>query len=263
MEISSDGGKVSQLRDNDTDLEPLAGVVYPRILRAYLLGSVDWDQLLHMQRRLIYEVTGTPGSSAVLICEHPPSITIGREGSRDHIRYEASYLERKGWPVRWHARGGGVMLHLPGQLACYPIVVLSQFGWTPAQYVHLLEKIAVDLLRSYGLSAAPDHRCPGVVVGERRIAHVGVAIRNGVTCFGIVINVDPDLQPFYRVRCDGADKPMTSLQRETCGRFRISGVRQRLLEILQQYLKVDRLSIFHALPDLLPRIRSYVTIDRR
>jgi lipoyl(octanoyl) transferase len=253
---------VSRLRDTDPDLGALAGGSSPRILRAYLLGSVEWDQVLHMQRRLIYEVSGTSGSSAVLICEHPPSITIGREGSREHIRCDVGYLERQGWSVRWHARGGGVMLHLPGQLACYPIVVLSQFGWTPAQYVQCLQEIVIDLLRSYGLSASPDRRCPGVVIGGRRIAHVGVAIRNGVTCFGMVLNVDPDLQPFYRVRCDGDDKPMTSLQREICGRFRISGVRQRLLEILQQHLNIDRLSIFHTFPDLLPRLRSHVTITR-
>ncbi|MEJ5276391.1 MAG: hypothetical protein WHU94_10820 [Thermogemmata sp.] len=232
------------------------------VLRAYLLGTVDWDSLLQMQRRLIYEVSGTKGTSAVLICEHPPSITIGREGSRDHIRIEPACLARWGWPVRWHARGGGVMLHLPGQLACYPIVVLSQYGWTPAEYVQRLQAIALELLRSYGLSASADPRCPGAVVSGRRIAHVGAAIRHGVTCFGLLVNVDPDLQPFHRVRCDGDDKPMTSLQREIGSRFRISSVRQRLLEILQQHLQTDRLSIFHTLPDLLPRPRHHVTITR-
>lgn len=234
---------------------------YP-VLRAYLLGTVDWDNLLQMQRWLIYEVSGTCGTSAVVICEHPPSITIGREGSRDHIRLETQCLERWGWPMRWHARGGGVMLHLPGQLACYPIVVLSQYGWTPAEYVQRLEDIALELLRSYGLPASVDRRCPGVVVSDRRIAHVGVAIRNGVTCFGLLLNVDPDLQLFHRVRCDGHDKPMTSLQREIGSRFRVSSVRQRLLEILQQHLNVERLSIFHTLPNLLPRSRHHVTITR-
>lgn len=232
------------------------------VLCAYLLGTIEWERLLLLQRRLIYEVSGNCSQSAVVLCEHPPSVTIGREGSREHIRFEWSLLKRWGWPVLWQARGGGVMLHLPGQLACYPVVRLSRLGWPPALYVQRLQELATELLRSYGLPAEADFLRPGVRVGGRRIAHVGVAIRNGVSCFGLLINIDPDLQPFYRIRCDGDEQPMTSLQREIGGRLRVSGVRQRLLQLLQQYLQADRLSIFHTIPDLLPQRRSHVASNR-
>ncbi|MCS7269529.1 MAG: hypothetical protein NZ703_00445 [Gemmataceae bacterium] len=233
-----------------------------RVLQAYLLGTVDWDTLLLLQRRLIYEVTDTPSTTAVILCEHPPSLTIGREGSREHVRLDWAELQRRGWPVRWHARGGGVMLHLPGQLACYPLVVLEQWGWTPAAYVQRLQSCLITFLHSYGLTATADPCRPGVRIGQRRIAHIGVAVRYGVTCFGAVLNVDPDLRLFHRVHCDGDEQPMTSLQREIGSRFRVSGVRQRLLELLQQELQIERLSIFHTPPDLMSRVRNHATASR-
>jgi lipoyl(octanoyl) transferase len=246
----------------DKTTEYSSVVVPERVLRAYLLGLVEWEPLLLLQRRLIYELSGSPGHHAVVLCEHPPSITIGREGSREHIRFDWEQLQRRGWPVLWQARGGGVMLHLPGQLACYPMVTLSELSWTPAEYVARLQDLALELLHSYDLAAQVDPRSPGVRVGHRRIAHIGVAIRNGISCFGLLINVDCDLQPFYRVRCDGDEQPMTSLQREIGSRFRVSGVRPRLLHLLQRLLRIDRLSIFHTAPDLLPQRRSHVATNR-
>ena len=90
-------------------------------------------------------------------------------------------------------------------------------------------------------------------VNGRRVAHVGVAVRDGVSSFGLVVNVNPDLAPFRDVRCDGDPLPMTSLQRESPLRVRVTGVRQRLVELIAARFGFDRVSVFHNHPAALPR----------
>lgn len=230
-----------------------------RALQAYLLGRLGFDDLLGLQRRLVYEVGGDRDTGAVILCDHPPGITVGREGSRAHIRPSPEDLLARGWPVRWVSRGGGTLLHLPGQVACYPVLALDRLGPNPARYLIELQIIVVDLLREYSLRAEPDAERPGVRVGGRRIAHVGVAVRNWVSCFGIVLNLDPDLEPFHDVHCDGDPLPMTSLQRETPARVRAAGVRQRLVDLVAARFGFARVSLFHSHPGALPRPSRHAT----
>ena len=225
----------------------------PRPLAAYLLGSLEFDALLALQRRLVYDIAGDRDTAALVLCDHPLGITVGREGSRAHIRPNAAELSTRGWPVRWVGRGGGVMLHLPGQVACYPIFALDALNLTAGRYVAELQAVAVDLLREFAVEGTPEPERPGVRANGRRIAHVGVAIHNAVSCFGLVVNVNPDLAPFRDVRCDGDSVPMTSLQRESAHRVRVSGVRQRLVELIAARFGFDRVSVFHNHPAALPR----------
>ncbi|MDB5311122.1 MAG: lipB [Gemmataceae bacterium] len=224
-----------------------------RALHAYLLGRLEFDHLLALQRRLVYDVAGDRDAGAVILCDHPPGVTIGREGSRVHVRPRPEELTSRGWPVRWVSRGGGVLLHLPGQVACYPLIALDRLGLTPGEYLHELQAIVLDLLRAYDLPAEADPVRPGVRVKGRRIAHVGVAVRDWVSCFGIVLNVHPDLEPFYDVHCDGDPLPMTSVQRESPARVRVAGVRQKLVELVAARFRFDRVSVFHAHPGLVSR----------
>lgn len=233
-----------------------------RALSAYLLGTLGFDALLAFQRKLVYEIGGDRDSGSLILCDHPPGITVGREGSRSHIRPSPEELHARRWPVRWVSRGGGVMLHLPGQVACYPVLPLDALGLTPGRYVRELEAVAVQLLAEYGVGGEPDAEHPGVRVNGRRIAHVGVAVRDDVSCFGLVVNADPDLEPFRDVRCDGDGRPMTSLARESDLRVRVSGVRQRLLELVAARFGFDRVSVFHTHPGALPRPTRHAAAHR-
>jgi lipoyl(octanoyl) transferase len=224
-----------------------------RPLAAYLLGRVEFDALLALQRRLVYDVSGDRDCAALVVCDHPPGITVGREGSASHIRPNPDELAARGWPVRWVGRGGGVMLHLPGQVACYPVLALDALNITAGRYVSELQAVAVDLLREFGVEGTPETQRPGVRANGRRVAHVGVAVHGGVSCFGLVVNANPDLGPFREVRCDGDPAPMTSLQRESPLRVRVSGVRQRLVELIAARFGFTRVSVFHTHPGALPR----------
>src|SRR5262245_42392613 len=112
-------------------------------LQAYLLGAVDFDDALRLQRRLHYDITGDRAQAALLLCEHPPLITVRRQGSRSHIFWEQEDLNVREWPLRWVNRGGGCWLHLPGQLALYAMVPLEPLGLDiPAFQVRLARAIA-------------------------------------------------------------------------------------------------------------------------
>jgi lipoyl(octanoyl) transferase len=230
-------------------------------VQAFLLGTTDLETALSLQRRLVYEVSGD-AAPAVILCEHPVGITIGREGSRAHVRLTAEQLAARRWPISWVARGGGVTLHVPGQVACYPILSLDRLGLTPTRYLAKLCDVVAELAGGFGISAEFDPDAPTVRVRGRRVATFGVAVRNGVTSFGFVLNVAPDLELFRNVGCDGDATPMTSLQRECPTLVRPTAVRQRLLDLLTDRFGFGRLSVFHTHPTFLPRVPRHATVAR-
>ena len=98
-----------------------------------------------------------------------------------------------------------------------------------------------ELCREFGVETTADTERPGVRVNGRRVVHVGVAVRNWVSSFGLIVNVNPDLAPFRDVRCDGDPFPMTSLARESEHRVRVTTVRQRLVELIVERFDVSYL----------------------
>jgi lipoate-protein ligase B len=160
------------------------------------------------------------------------------------------------------SRGGGVMLHLPGQVACYPILPLDVLNLAPADYVNELLETGIELLGKFNIQGVIDPDRPGIRANGRRIIHLGAAIRDRITSFGLVVNVNPDLDLFHKIHCDGDDVPMTSIQRESNCRLRISGIRQQLVELISNRFGFDRVSIFHNHPSLWPRSTRYVAAQR-
>ena len=104
---------------------PVLSLEAERRLQVYLLGTVDFEAALVVQKRLAYHVAGDASGAALILCEHFPLITIGRQGSRSHILCEPDEIRTRQWRIRWVNRGGGCLLHLPGQLAIYPILPLD------------------------------------------------------------------------------------------------------------------------------------------
>ncbi len=145
------------------------------------------------------------------------------------------------------------MLHVPGQITGYFIAALDRLKLTPASYLGVLEQTLIELLRDFGVYASPDIGRPGVMVGERRLAHIGVAIRAGITSFGFVLNANPDLSLFRAVRCEGDAQPMTSIQREAPSRrVDLFELRQRLIDAAAVRFSFDRVQVFRECPGLIP-----------
>jgi lipoyl(octanoyl) transferase len=221
------------------------------VLRVYLLGSVEFEAGLTLQRTLAFQMAGERESAALVLCEHPPLITVGRDGSPAHIRFDLNDLRARRWQVRWVNRGGGCLLHLPGQLAIYPIVPLDGHGLGVTAYLERLQRIVIATLDDFGVPACMHPGQPGVWAGSRLIAAVGIAVRDWVAYFGAVLNIDPDLFPFRMVRtAPGDTEPMTSLARERRGPLRPSLVRERLLEHFSDAFDFDRTALFFNHPCL-------------
>jgi lipoyl(octanoyl) transferase len=200
-------------------------------LQVYLLGTVEFDTALRLQRRLVYEVAEDRRRAALIVCQHTSLITVGRHGSFRHILCDPEDMRARRWSVRWVNRGGGCILHVPGQLAIYPIIPLDRFGLGALEYLRRLQEVLCDLLADFSIGAQTRRQQAGVWVGPRLVGAVGVAIRDWVTYYGAALNVNPALEPFHLVRCGGGDEPpMTSLERERKAPLSPSLVRQRLVE---------------------------------
>jgi lipoyl(octanoyl) transferase len=238
--------------------EPMGPAVAGRpALQAYLLGAVGFEAALALQRRLVYDVGGDRGQAALVLCEHPPLITVGRQGSHAHLLLEPRELRARRWAVRWVNRGGGCMLHLPGQLAVYPVFPLDRLGLGVQAYLDRLHQILVDVLAELEVRGEVLPGRPGVWAGGRLLAGVGVAVRDWVSYYGAYLNVNPPLEPFRLVRCAGPGAaPMTSLERERRRPVRPAQIRERLLEHVAARFAFSRTSLFSDHPALSRRASS-------
>lgn len=234
----------------------------PLPLEAYLLGTVPFPDLLALEARLAYEAGGD-GNPSVIVCELPAGVSIGREGSWSHLRWPVEEYAAREWPIRWVARGGGCLLHAPGQIVFHPIIPLERYGLSVNDYLQILTDTVTDVIASFGLEPQQDRSTHTIRVSDRRIAHIGIAVRNWVTMSGVVVNVAPDLELFRSLMVDGDPLPMTSLQRESPLRIRPQAVRQRLLDTFAERLRFSRVSVFHDHPCLTPNPGRHEIAHRR
>jgi lipoyl(octanoyl) transferase len=218
-------------------------------LRVHLLGQVDLDAALRLQRSLLHQLRCDRDGAALVLCEHPPMVTVGRQGRPADVLLSADELAARGWPVRWLSRGGGSVLHLPGQLAVYALLPLDRLGLSVNEHIDRLQHVLIDVLDDFGVRGQARADRAGVWVHDRLVAAVGIAVRDRVTTFGAAFNIDPDLTHFRHVRCGGpGDGPMTSLARERRGPLRAALVRQRLIEHFAQRYGFDPPGLFFAAP---------------
>lgn len=220
-------------------------------LRVYLLGMVEFETALALQRALAFEVSGARDSAALVLCEHPPLVTVGRDGSLADVLCDFDELRARRWPLRWVNRGGGSLLHLPGQLAIYPILPLDLHHLNLSGYLERLQRLVVGVLDDFSVQAVTRPGQPGVWGGGRLVAGVGVAVRDWVAYYGAYLNINTDLLPFRMVRLGANERePMTSLVRERRGPVRPALVRERLLEHFLSVFPFERTALFSHHPCL-------------
>src|SRR5262245_44364386 len=198
-------------------------------LHVYLLGLLDYEEGLRLQRLLVDGVRRQPDRAVLVVCEHTPFISVGRQGSHSHILLADDQLEARRWRVRWVNRGGGCLLHLPGQLAIYPILPLERLGLSVGEFVAGLQRAILETLSEHRYSAWTRPGTAGVWGRTGQLAALGVAVRHGVTYHGAFLNVAPELRLFRYVQSEPRDPaPMSSLLAERGRAPRMSGVRAEL-----------------------------------
>jgi lipoate-protein ligase B len=184
--------------------------VSDRVLEVIEAGRVPYEAALEWQRRLAAErIAGRLDHDVLLLVEHAPVITLGRSSHREHL------LRPEGVEVVEVERGGDVTFHGPGQLVGYPILDLSQHRQDLHWYLRSLEAVLIDALDALGVPAERREGLTGVWTRGKKIASLGVHVKQWVTWHGFALNVSTDLSWFDRIVPCGIDGVvMTSIERE-------------------------------------------------
>ena len=175
------------------------------------LGRADYARTYALQQQLQRMRQDGEIGDVVITVEHNPVFTIGRSGSRTNIRVSEQERERSGIPVYEIDRGGDITYHGPGQLVCYPIIDLRGYRRDIKWYIASLEQGMIDLCADLGVAAKRRAGYPGVWVGERKIASIGVSVRHWVTMHGLAFNVDVNREHFAMIDPCGLPIEMASL----------------------------------------------------
>ena len=190
------------------------------------LGQIDYSTGLRLQQKLVELRKAGQIGDVLLLLEHTPVITLGRNADSSNILLSRDELAARGVEVFECNRGGDVTFHGPGQIVGYPIFDLGGFPSPSAKrktlgvvdYVRSLEEV---LMRTCADFAIPAKRVPGLTgvwtesQPEAKIAAIGVHISRSVTSHGFALNVNADLSYFdLIVPCGIATKPVTSMKQE-------------------------------------------------
>lgn len=142
--------------------------------------------------------------------EHPPVFTLGLKGDASHI------LAALDTPVVRTDRGGQVTYHGPGQLVVYTLIDLERLKLGVRALVCALENAVIETVAQYGVAAHGRRDAPGVYVGERKLAALGIRVRRHYAYHGIAINVAMDLAPFDRINPCGYEALEVTQLSELC-----------------------------------------------
>ena len=130
----------------------------------------------------------------VWILEHFPVFTQGVSGKEEHILQKSTQI-----PIIKTDRGGQATYHAPGQLIIYPLIHLDRTNITFRKVITALEESTVEMLKKYNIGSYADPKKPGVYIEGRKIASVGLRVKNGWVTRGLAINVDINLKPFEMI----------------------------------------------------------------
>lgn len=192
-------------------------------------GRVSYREGLALQQRIVAARKAGQIADTLLLLEHPPVLTLGRNARREHVLASDELLHAKGVELYEVNRGGDVTYHGPGQLVGYPIMDLRgdlpgkrgpHLG--PVDFVRMLEEV---LIRTCGEFRVLTERVPGFTgvwtiangsAAASKIAAIGVHVSQAVTSHGFALNVTTDLRDFeWIVPCGLRDKGVTSLELES------------------------------------------------
>ncbi len=174
-------------------------------VRIRRLGRVPYEPTWR-EMQSFTDVRDAGTQDEIWLLEHDPVFTLGLAGKREHV------LAPGDIPVVHIDRGGQVTYHGPGQLVVYPMLDLRRRKLGPRALVDALEQATVDTLAEWNIDAHARPDAPGVYVGEKKIASIGLRVRRGASYHGLAFNVDMDLEPFTRINpCGYAGLEMTQV----------------------------------------------------
>jgi lipoate-protein ligase B len=180
------------------------------------LGRQGYDPVHRLQRDLAdRRIAGEIGDDILLLVQHDPVVTLGRGTRESSLPLSPAALAAKGLDVAEVDRGGDVTYHGPGQLVGYPILDLHNHRQDLHWYLRQLEPGLIAALETLRISAERRAGLTGVWTGGRKIASIGIHVRQWVTTHGFALNVlDEDSGFNLIIPCGIPGVEMTSVERE-------------------------------------------------
>ncbi|MFH1114727.1 MAG: lipoyl(octanoyl) transferase LipB [Pseudomonadota bacterium] len=175
----------------------------------------------------------------VLFMAHPPTIALGlRDRSEEHPRdlfVSPQKLKEEGIALVKSVRGGGITYHWPGQVVCYPVLLLKPEERDVPAHMNRLEEVGIRTLREYGVNVSRRRNSSahvGLWIGNAKFASMGIRISRWVTTFGFVINLEGDHKPSAYIRPCGIDDAELETVEELLGH---APPRSRMMETIRKY----------------------------
>jgi lipoyl(octanoyl) transferase len=177
--------------------------------------------------------------STLILCEHPPVLTIGREGGEQNVKIDPSLLASQGIEMIPINRGGDITAHNPGQLIGYPLFNLSEFREDLHWFLRSIEDIIMQVLEEYGIASGRVEGKTGVwIEEERKICAIGLHCSRWVTSHGFALNVNNDLSIFdWIIPCGIPDKDVTSIHRELGKNIDMEDLKEKCRKAYIEYFK--------------------------
>lgn len=224
-----------------------------------LLGNVELTAVLALQKLMVHEVRRqNPINAAILICEHPPAVSVGQGASVLELPASARDLESRLITVHRLRRDGHAILHQPGQLAAYVVVSLPECSLSEDEFRRCLQEAVIKACQDVQVTAhtLPDQ--PHAVFGRHGVvAELGIHVDEGVTSFGVFLNVSCRLDEAREIGRGLKGERISSLNAERVRPTQMSLVRSSLIQHLCEGLGYPDYHLHTGHP-FLKRIRTVI-----
>ena len=169
------------------------------------LGLTEYQRALQIQKTLVKERLDNSTPDTLLLVEHPHVVTLGKQTSPNDVLNNSI-------PIVKIDRGGSATYHGPGQLIGYIIMDLRSKGISVPVLISKIHEIIILTLDELDIKAKREKNDTGVWIGQKKIASIGLSVRNWITYHGFSLNVNTDLDRFNAIRPCGYDSQvMTSV----------------------------------------------------
>lgn len=178
-----------------------------------LLGAMSFEAAEVLQRELADKRRLDRIPDTLLLLEHPPTYTFGKQAIEGDLLTDAAWREDRQIALLKTDRGGRLTYHGPGQIVGYLIFKLASRRESVPGLVNQIESLLISLLRHFGISGERDPDYPGVWTNDAKIAAIGLRIDRGVTRHGFSLNHSPDLSHYQGIiPCGISNRRVTSMK---------------------------------------------------
>ncbi|MEO8501668.1 MAG: lipoyl(octanoyl) transferase LipB [Vicinamibacteria bacterium] len=219
--------RLSSTPTNETRTNESGGSARPLEIRR--LGRLSYAEGLALQESLVDERKRGAIPDTLLLLEHDPVVTLGRNARSENLLISEDALRARGVDLFEAGRGGDVTYHGPGQVVGYPILEIPEGRRDVHRYVRDLEEVMIRVCAEYGFAARRIAGKSGTFVGENKIGAIGVRLSRWVTSHGFAFNANTNLSGFdLIVPCGLRDQGVTSLAKLLGAEVPHSEVEERL-----------------------------------